>query len=372
VNFFHKLVEKPQKKLLSLDGGGIRGIITIEILAKIEYELKTALRADDTFRLCEYFDYIGGTSTGAIIATALSLGMSVDEIRRFYIESGELMFDKANLLKRYRFKYNDESLSNQLKNTFGEKTLLGSEKFKTLLLLILRNATTDSPWPLSNNPKAKFNNIEQGDNLKFPVWQLVRASTAAPTYFPPEPIFIKNEPQAHLFVDGGVTMYNNPAFKLFLMATAEPYQLKWQTGADKILLVSIGTGYAADANRDLQEGDMNILYNASKIPSALMYAAMNEQDSLCRMFGDCRFGHHLDAEIGDMIGQKGPDSQKLFTYLRYNVDLSQDGLNNLGLNHIKSENVQEMDKVAFIKDMQEISIAVANDISINHFNGFIE
>ena len=70
-------------------------------------------------------------------------------------------------------------------------------------------------------------------NLDLPLWQLVRASTAAPTYFPPEVVTVGT--QDFLFVDGGVTMYNNPAFQMFLMATLEPYRLQWKTGVDKML-----------------------------------------------------------------------------------------------------------------------------------------
>jgi uncharacterized protein len=110
-----------------------------------------------------------------------------------------------------------------------------------------------------------------------PLWQLVRASTAAPTYFPPEVVNVG--PHEFIFVDGGVTMYNNPAFQLFLMATVAPYKLSWPTGEDKMLLVSIGTGIAADANVNLAPEQMNIVYNASSLPSAFMFAASNERTS---------------------------------------------------------------------------------------------
>ena len=76
-------------------------------------------------------------------------------------------------------------------------------------------------------------------------------------------------------------MYNNPAFQLFLMATVEPYNLNWPTGEDQMLLVSIGTGLNPKANALLQPNEMNLIYNASSIPSALMFAAQNEQDLLC-------------------------------------------------------------------------------------------
>ena len=66
----------------------------------------------------------------------------------------------------------------------------------------------------------------------------------------------------------------------------------------------------------LQPHQMNLLFNATTIPSALMFAALNEQDLLCRIFGKCRAGDPLDREIGDLIGSVGPleDKQKLFTY----------------------------------------------------------
>jgi uncharacterized protein len=73
------------------------------------------------------------------------------------------------------------------------------------VLMVLRNATTDSPWPLSNNPRAKYNQEDRADNnLLLPLWQLVRASTAAPVYFPPELIQVGDHD--FVFVDGGLTM----------------------------------------------------------------------------------------------------------------------------------------------------------------------
>ena len=63
------------RKILSLDGGGIRGILTLEILAEMEKQLKQKLNKGDDFCLGDYFDYIGGTSTGAIIAAGLSIGV---------------------------------------------------------------------------------------------------------------------------------------------------------------------------------------------------------------------------------------------------------------------------------------------------------
>jgi patatin-like phospholipase/acyl hydrolase len=373
----------PTRKLLALDGGGIRGVMTLEVLAKIESELQTKLGRKDTFVLADYFDYIAGTSTGAIIATCLSLGMRIDDIRKFYIDSGPAMFDKTNLFRRYiRNKFHDQKLAKKLQQVIAAQSgepmaMLGSKALRTYLMLVLRNATTDSPWPVSNNPDAKYNDRARPDcNLDLPLWQLVRASTAAPTYFPPEVITFKGKDQNYefIFVDGGVTMYNNPAFQLFLMATVKPYKLAWETGEDKMLLVSVGTGTAADANKNLTPEQMNIIYNASSLPSAFMFAASNEQDFLCRVFGKCLNGGQLDREVWDMKAEngEGPANPKLFTYMRYNADLTRDGLDALGLPNIEPRSVQQMDSVEHIPQLQEVGRAVAREVNIEHFAGFLQ
>ena len=220
-----KLAQDGPRTLLALDGGGIRGLIAIEVLVEVEELLRRELGRGEDFVLADYFDYVAGTSTGAIIASCVALGMSADTIRRFYLENGDQMFDKASLLRRFRYRFEDARLAQRMRDEFGDDTTLGSERLRTLLLVVMRNATTDSPWLLSNNPNAKYNRPDRAfSNLDIPLWQVVRASTAAPTYFPPEVIDIGGG-QQFVFVDGGVTMYNNPAFQLFLMATVEAYGL---------------------------------------------------------------------------------------------------------------------------------------------------
>ena len=77
-------------------------------------------------------------------------------------------------------------------------------------------------------------------NLDLPLWQLVRASTAAPLYFPPEIITLGR--QKFEFLDGGITAYNNPALIAYLTATQPCYRIGWPAGTDQLHLVSIGTG----------------------------------------------------------------------------------------------------------------------------------
>jgi hypothetical protein len=294
------------------------------------------------------------------------------------------MFVKANLLRRLRYEFKSEPLAAKLREVFASDTTLGSEKLRTLLLLVMRNATTDSPWPISNNPYAKYNDSARPDcNLKFPLWQLVRASTAAPTYFPPEVIVLPGakprERKEFVFVDGGVTMYNNPAFQMFLMATLDRYwgakpEARWGTGADRMLIVSVGTGTSPAARQSLQPHEMNLLFNATTIPSALMFAALSEQDLLCRVFGDCRAGETIDREVGDLVGSAGPlpREQKLFTYLRYNAELTREGLDALGCREIEPDSVQKLDSVANILDLRRVGKRVAETgVREQHFKGFV-
>jgi hypothetical protein len=371
-----RLQSKGPRKLLAIDGGGIRGVLSLLILARIE-SLLIAESGRPDYRLADYFDYVSGTSTGGIIAAGVATGMSAAEILDFYVRNGANMFDKARLIDRVRLlaQYKSEPLAEQLRVVFGKETTLDAPEIESLLLLMMRNATTDSPWPISNNPFAKYNDFTHpACNLKFPLWQLVRASTAAPTYFPPEVIDCGGKP--FVFVDGGITMYNNPAFQMFLMATVDRFWIKapaqnrgWDTGTDKMLIISVGTGTSAGENYSLQPAQMNLLFNASAIPSALMYAALNEQDFLCRVFGDCVAGPPLDREIDTMTPSQGPLREKLFRYARYNAELTSEGLAALGCGDIEPTSVQQLDSIAAIPDLQRIGKAVAEKrVDRDHFN----
>ena len=369
-----RLARKGPRKLLAIDGGGIRGVLSLQILAEIERML-IAKSGRNNYRLADYFDYVAGTSTGGIVAAGISVGMSAQEILDFYLNNGAAMFDKAGILRRLQYQYNSEPLALQLQQVFGKTTTLGAPELETLLLLVMRNATTDSPWPISNNPYAKYNDVAHGAcNLHFPLWQLVRASTAAPTYFPPEMIDCGGKP--FVFVDGGVTMYNNPAFQMLLMATVDRYWAKapvdsrgWKTGVDNMLVVSIGTGTSPGENYSLRPEEMNLLFNATTIPSALMYAALNEQDFLCRIFGDCVAGEPLDREVDDMIASRGPLETKLFRYARYNAELTPEGLTALDCGDIDPASVQKLDSIDALGSLQRVGKAVAAQrVKAAHFN----
>jgi len=361
-----------QRRLLALDGGGIRGVLTLEVLAEMEAQLKQQTGAGDEFRLCDYFDYVGGTSTGAIIAAGLAMGFSVEKLLGFYRESGEAMFTTPFFLKRLWYSYESEPLLEKLRETFGEGTTLGSEKLRCLLLVVMRNVSTDSPWPISNNPFAKYNRPEREDNnLNGLLYEIVRASTAAPTFFSPQTI--KFGKKTFKFEDGGVTPYNNPAFLLYRMATEEPYNLNWEKGERNLLLVSVGTGAAPALDAKTYSKGNFILTNAKNIPSSLMYGSQIDQDINCRLSGRCVYGSEIDRELGDLIPREGEseprphlpltvDTGRQFLYFRYNVELTREALEKIDITDVDPNEVAKLDAVKNIEDLRRVGKALAKKV----------
>ncbi len=381
-------------RMLALDGGGIRGLITLGILSQIE-ELIYQRTGQ---KLCEYFDYIAGTSTGAIIAAGLSLGKTTAELVDFYRSSGEEMFSPSSLMRRLKCLYTADPLRAKLKDVFGENTTLaaplsaGHQGLKCLLLVVTKNVTTDSPWPISSNPDAKYNDpAKDNNNLKIPLWQLVRASTAAPVYFPPEILqWNPNDTsETFVFADGGVTPYNNPAFLLYRMATEPAYRLNWKTGEKNLLLISVGTGAAESKGATAAAPNKYIVSTVADLPGELMYGMLIDQDINCRTVGRCTYGAPLDSEILDLVTRQihegmttaeqyqapmiplSTDLGRRFLYARYNADLSETGLRNLGFPNVEPSNIQKMDAVENIPTLFKIGKAAGGAVQAAHFGPFL-
>jgi hypothetical protein len=289
-------------------------------------------------------------------------------------------------VKRLNSLYRNGPLEQKLKVVFGEKTDLKPGALKTLLLVVTRNVTTDSPWPISSNPEARYNALAREDcNLCIPLWKIVRASTAAPIFFPPEVVELVpgNEKKTFVFVDGGVTPYNNPAFLLFRFATDPAYRLQWPTGERNMLLVSVGTGAAAATGATADDPESNMLSTGLKIPDALMYGSLVDQDINCRAIGRCTYGEAIDRELGDMVPRDAAgtalsldqDCGRSFLYARYNVDVSPSGLQGLGFREgeVNSGQVQRMDKATpdHIELLMRIGKAAGRQVKPEHFGPFL-
>lgn len=179
----------------------------------------------EEFRLHHYFDLVAGTSTGAIIASLIALGENVFEQSLF----------RHGLL---RAKYDKNALAERLQELLDAQTQLDSDRLQTGLLIICKRLDKGSVWPLANNPRGKYFRASEGHeylpNGEFPLWRLVRVSTAAPGYFEGEDIPISDPSQENAqighFVDGGVSPHNNPALQALMYATIGGYRLAERDG----------------------------------------------------------------------------------------------------------------------------------------------
>ncbi len=365
-----------QRRLLALDGGGIRGVLTLEVLSEFEAMLRKEYN-DTTLVLGNYFDYIAGTSTGAMIAAGLALGWPVERIMGIYINRGPDMFETLPLHKRvatlFGHKYSSAKLAQSMREEYGVDTDFGDARFETLLLAVMHNSNTDSPWPLSNNPMAKYNSADRPDcNLRLPLWEVVRASTAAPLAYPPEPVVVGG--REFVFVDGAVTPFNNPAFQLYLQATTPEYRLEWPTGTDRMLLVSVGTGLTPNVKPNLTARQMNALHSVRTLAGTLMGGAVLQQDMACRMIGHTIHGSVIDREIGDLSAGADPGERK-FSYARYNAMLTIEGLEKLGLGHLTGRRtlagIRSGVGLEHVEALREIGRAIGQEVSAETFSGFV-
>ena len=235
-------------KILSIDGGGIRGIIPGVILTYLEKRLQVI--TNTTLKIGDYFDFIAGTSTGGILACLyLTPGedgkakYSANDAVQLYLQEGKAIFARSSyekMLSLYTFfdpKFGVQNLEKQLRQYFGDTKL--DQLIKPCLItayeIVQRNAVL-------------FTSSDANDSLRnFFVRDVARATSAAPTYFSPAHIQ-SDEGQSFFLSDGGVYA-NNPA----LCAYAEARQTEFKSlfkdeqkadfpTAKDMLIISLGTG----------------------------------------------------------------------------------------------------------------------------------
>jgi uncharacterized protein len=219
------------QRILSLDGGGIRGLISALWLQRLEQELGKPLR--------EVFDLIAGTSTGGILACGVAAGVPTDRMVELYRRRGQEIFPSApsRLWSRVHRtlsqggsapKYDGVGLEKVLKSELGELRLRDIPKHTTLLV-----TTYDT---LNREPLVIKSSADGSDEIF--LWEIAKATCSAPTYFP-----------AHLLERGGVTVplidggvyASNPS----LCAIAEAIRLNAagdRLDLDQVVVASFGTG----------------------------------------------------------------------------------------------------------------------------------
>jgi uncharacterized protein len=368
------------KRLLSLDGGGIRGLMEAEVLIEIETQLNKITGQDRP--LCDRFDLIGGTSTGSILAAGLAMGLRAAELRDFYLKYGKKIFSPEFFVVRFWHKYPSKPLEDALKEVFGANTTLGDSRLRTLLMIVSKNATLGSTWFFINNPANKY----FAQNKSLPLWQVVRASSAAPTYFPPQTIHVidgTGKANRYEFIDGGVSSYNNPSMQLFLEATEASYGLGWETSVQNLLLISLGTGFSVATISEGKASGFNAINWAQYAINELMGDANLQQNILMHLIGErparapapagTQTGLSLAggpgmSTIGKMSASLG--GNKLLTYQRMTVEFTAERLRGLGLD-VDPGKVSQLDAVDQMANLQAIGQKIAKEqVNMEAVKGF--
>lgn len=358
-----RLTAPGPKRILALDGGGIRGALSLGFLERIERLLRERY-ANPDLRLRDYFDLIGGTSTGSIIAVGLAVGMDVAELQEVYRALGPAVFSRRSRhVHKLEAWFDAGRLEEELHTHLGETTL-GDETITTGLCIVAKRADTRSTWPLINHPDGRF----YADNRDIPLRKAVRASTAAPGLFRPEALDVGQE-EVGAFVDGGVSMANNPAMMLLLIATLRGFPFHWETGEDRLLLTSVGTGTWSEALPATVVLNRKVWNWALEVPSMLISDASLQTQLLLQALSRSPTPWPIDAEVGDLTGDVISGSP-LLHYLRFDGLLEPDTFQQLDLGYLtpKLEQLRDLANGAGVADLLEVGRAAArSQVKESHF-----
>lgn len=334
------------KRILALDGGGSRGLLTLGVLAELERQLGERSGDPARFRLAHYFDLIGGTSTGAIIATTLALEWRVQEVVDLYFSLLPSIFKRPQVpgpLRLFVPAFKNTALTKALHHYLGDRTLR-SEDLKTGLAIHSKRIDTGSAWVVVNNPDWIYFDSEgdaQVANADFYLRDLVQGSAAAPTYFNDVRIGLDRNRRGKLtghahFFDGGVSPNNNPALQLLLTVTEPAFGFNWPAGENNLLIWSVGTGYVRKrfAKRDRKRrssakpiGDFSKLAYASKVQAALEgynHDICQQQITTLQALSAPRFPWYVNSEVRMQTMTPLLSGAPILTFQRYDARLEVD------------------------------------------------
>ena len=361
MDLLERLTSDGPKRILALDGGGLRGCITVGFLEHLETMLRERYDKPDLV-LRDYFDLIGGTSTGSLIAGILITGKTTAELKRIYVGMGKGVFSKLTW-RQWANKYDDTPLSEVIDVAVGD-VALDDPSLTCGACIVAKRADTESTWPILNHPNGKYYEYNRHILLK----NAIRASGAAPSYFEPKVLDVGMDERA-AFVDGGVSMANNPALQLFLVATLKGFPFHWETGEDKLLLTSLGTGIYKKKH-DIHDVKTAKLWDIAKhVPDMLIEDGSWLGQVMLQYMSRSPLAETIDSEIGN-LGDDLLTPEPLLTYLRYQVWLEPEVLEEIGLPEFvpKLDRLREMDNSETTEDLYEIGRrAAAKQMREEHF-----
>ena len=319
------------KRILALDGGGVRGVVTLPFLERMESQLREEL-GNSNLVLADHFDLIGGTSVGSIVATMLALGWPMEKVATTFKTWCPGIFNSPRGLGLVGAKFRVGALTRHLDATLGDMRL-DSPHLKTMLAIVTKRLDTGSPWWIvMNNPNSRFwdGPNPEDKNHALRIADLIRASTAAPTVFKPKLLPLAANRPYGLFVDGGLSPFNNPSLALLMAVRLKGHGLEWPLGAGQLQLVSIGTGAWREP---VYYGFWRRLF-AAKFGVDALRGILNDAPAfslvMMQWMSNPRLSWRIDSEIGDLAGEvlgvgDGPHTP-LLKFQRYDLELEADKL----------------------------------------------
>ncbi len=239
------MADNQKFRILSLDGGGVRGYLTVKILENIESHLN--MKEENDKPLGERFDLIVGTSTGAIIAGLLAIGKNARDIRELYENDIPIIFGKKmkrNKLTSFVYpQYKPTALGKKAQSYFEDLTF---EDVNTDLIVTSVDISTMSP----RFHKSDFSEKNKG-RVNEKLSSAIIASASAPVYFP----VARDLKHSDYLIDGGIVA-NNPS--MVGLVDALTFDRNSKRGVQKpskledVLLLSLGTGEQAEKPYDLK------------------------------------------------------------------------------------------------------------------------
>ena len=307
-------------RILSIDGGGIKGIVPAVVLLHLEKLLKQLSKSQNS-RIHDYFDLFSGASTGAIIIAGLLSPdknnhpkYSPEEILDLYLENGHIIFNSSffqeikSVSGIVNVKYDPEGLESVFEKYFGKSELKGLLK--------------PSLIPVYDLSRGKNYFFRQQKALTSPrhnfyVKDLLRGATSALSYFPPAQISTVNDREHRCFIDGGV-FANNPA----LSAYAEFRYHNSNLHAKDTMMLSLGTGRKTtnlDCEVTANWGAAEWLYQGSYLTSNAVASASDYQ--LNAVYDNKPNYLRLDASFDDEQSSSMDNTDK--EYLDYLISLGE-------------------------------------------------
>ena len=186
----------------------------------------------------------------------------------------------------FRENYSSKKLEKYLKSKegFGNITLGDQDQIYCGLAINSKRADTYSLWSVTNHPDGKY--YEANKDLK--IWELCKASSSAPYYFKPTAIDIKTRTGNSIptvFIDGGVSLANNPAWQLFLLSTVPSFGYKKMVGEENISIISVGTGKGVKKEKPKDLINKRAISWAPSIPDLFMTDALEMNQIILSSFG---------------------------------------------------------------------------------------